>query len=86
MANRVEQYKKIQNEAIELFIRKNADYGDSFAAHGPIGVIIRMSDKINRLTNMTKTQVTLVETETLRDTLLDLYNYSAMALMLIDND
>ena len=29
--NRSEQYKKIQKEALELFTRKNKDYGDSFA-------------------------------------------------------
>jgi hypothetical protein len=29
--DRVEQMKKIQNKALELFTKKNADYGDAFA-------------------------------------------------------
>ena len=29
--NRVEQMKKIQNEALELFTKKNIDYVDAFA-------------------------------------------------------
>ena len=43
--NRVQQMKKVQEEGLELFKRKNSDYGDSFANYGPIGVIIRMGDK-----------------------------------------
>ena len=29
--DRVEQMKQIQKDALELFIKKNADYGDAFA-------------------------------------------------------
>ena len=35
--------------------------------------------------SLTKNQITLVEDEKLEDTLLDLHNYSAMALMLLKN-
>ena len=31
--NRVEQMKALQKEALELFTKKNADYGDSFAKY-----------------------------------------------------
>ena len=31
--NRVEQMKKIQHEALELFTKKNAYYGDAFAKY-----------------------------------------------------
>ena len=34
MSNRVEQMTKIQAEALELFIKKNTDYGDAFAEFG----------------------------------------------------
>ena len=63
---------------------KNNDYGDSFANFGPIGVIVRMGDKINRLSNITNSSVTFVQTESIRDTLIDLHNYAAMAIMLMD--
>ena len=82
--DRVEQYKKVQKEAIELFQRKNKDYGDAFANFGPVGVIVRMGDKINRLSSVTKNQVSLVQNESIRDTLIDLHNYAAMAIMLMD--
>ena len=75
--DRVAQYKVIQKEALELFTRKNKDYGDAFANYGPVGVIVRLS-------SVTKNQVSLVKNESIRDTLIDLHNYSAMAIMLMD--
>lgn len=83
---RVNQMINIHNEALELFIKKNRDYGDSFATYGPIGVIVRMGDKIQRLVSVSKSGVTFVNNESLRDTLIDLHNYSAMAIMLIDEE
>jgi hypothetical protein len=84
MSERVAQLKKVQDEALELFSRKNADYGDSFAIYGPVGVLVRMGDKISRLNSITNKGVNLVNTESIRDTLIDLHNYAAMAVMLID--
>ena len=83
--DRVTQFEKIQAEALELFKKKNADYGDAFANFGPLGVIIRLGDKINRLSTITKEAIRIeIKSETIRDTLIDLHNYAAMALMLID--
>ena len=81
---RVEPMKTIQNEARVLFAKKNADYGDSFATYGTIGVLVRMGDKINRLQSIEKNKVSFVNDESMRDTLIDLHNYAAMAIMLID--
>ena len=81
---RVEQMMKVQSEGLELFKKKNSDYGDAFASYGPIGVLVRMGDKIRRLQSVTKSSLTLVECESIRDTLIDLHNYSAMAIMLLD--
>jgi hypothetical protein len=82
--NRVSQMTAVQLEALELFKRKNADYGDAFATYGTIGVIVRMGDKMQRLISVSNKGVSLVDTESLRDTLIDLYNYAAMGVMLID--
>lgn len=84
MPNRVDQMIKIQSEALELFKRKNADYGDAFAKYGIIGVLMRIEDKIQRAMSITKSGVNLVNDEGIRDTLIDLHNYAAMALMLLD--
>jgi len=81
---RVDQLKRVQNEALELFSRKNRDYGDAFATYGTVGVLVRMGDKIMRLQNITNKGVTLVNDEQLRDTLIDLHNYAGMAVMLLD--
>lgn len=82
--DRPKQLEKIQKECLELFRKKNADYGDSFATYGVIGVIVRLGDKIKRCMTIDKKGINLVDDETLRDTLLDLHNYAAMACMLMD--
>ena len=83
---RPEQLRKIQDECLELFKRKNADYGDAFADYGPVGVMIRMGDKLRRMASISKAGVTLVGDERLRDTALDLHNYAAMLVMLLDEE
>lgn len=82
--NRVEQLENVQLEAKELFKRKNADYGDAFSTYGPVGVIMRIQDKLNRYVSISKSSIQLVNDESLRDTLIDLHNYSAMTIMLLD--
>lgn len=83
---RVSQMINVQNEALELFKKKNADYGDAFANYGTIGVIVRLGDKIQRLISVSDKGINLINTESLRDTLIDLHNYAAMAIMLIDEN
>ena len=83
---RVSQMKKVQEESLELFRKKNADYGDAFANYGVIGILVRMGDKINRLQSISSKKVSLINTESLRDTLIDLHNYAAMGIMLLDED
>lgn len=82
--DRVDQMKKIQEEALKLFTKKNIDYGDAFAKYGIIGVLMRIEDKLQRSMSITKNGVNLINDETIRDTLLDLHNYAAMGLMLLD--
>ena len=85
-SSRVSQMQLVQNESLELFKRKNQDYGDAFANYGVLGVLVRMGDKIARLQSISTKSVSLVNSESLRDTLMDLHNYSAMAIMLLDED
>lgn len=84
MNTRAEQMRAIQDECLELFKKKNHDYGDAFADFGTMGVLIRINDKIRRALSITDKGIMCVDSETLRDTLLDLHNYSAMAVMLMD--
>ena len=84
MTNRLTQLKAVQKEGYELFEKKNKDYGDAFANYGSIGVLVRIGDKIQRLVSISENEIKCVSDESLRDTLIDLHNYSAMAIMLMD--
>jgi hypothetical protein len=80
------QLASVQQEARDLFESKNKDYGDAFANYGVIGVLVRMGDKIQRSLSITNNGVSMVNSETLRDTLIDLVNYACMGVMLLDED
>lgn len=80
---RCKQMLEVQKDGFELFKSKNRDYGDAFATYGVIGVIVRIGDKINRLININKNQINLVDDESMEDTLIDLHNYAALALILL---
>lgn len=82
--NRVDQLSTVQKEALELFTKKNADYGDAFAKYGVIGVLMRIEDKIQRALSISKSGIQLVDDERIRDTMIDLHNYAAMSIMLMD--
>ena len=82
--SRVSQMIQVQQSALELFKKKNSDYGDAFANFGVIGVLIRIEDKIQRSLSISKNGISFVDDEKIRDTLIDLHNYAAMAIMLLD--
>ena len=79
----ISQFSEIQKKGLQLFIKKNNDYGNAFVQYGLIGVLVRIGDKIQRSITITQNQISLVEDEKIQDTLLDLHNYAAMALMLL---
>ena len=86
LMDRIRQMEIVQDYALQLFKKKNVDYGDSFAQYGVIGILMRIQDKIQRALSITKNGVNLVDDEEIRDTLLDLHNYAAMGVMLLDED
>ena len=84
--DRVKQLQTVQTDALEMFKKKNADYGDAFAKFGVIGILMRIEDKIQRSLSITKNGVNMVDDEGMRDTLMDLHNYAAMGIMLLDEN
>ena len=82
--DRVEKLSNVQDEALELFKKKNHDYGDAFADYDVVGVLVRLGDKVKRCQSISKTGIQLVNGEKMRDTLIDMHNYAAMAIMLLD--
>ena len=84
--DRIQQLEEIHKEALELFKRKNQDYGDAFADFGLIGILVRLNDKLKRAISITENSISLVEDEKIKDTLIDIHNYAAMGLMLAGKD
>lgn len=86
MTNKVKAFETIVNEMVELYKRKNSDYGDSFGkAYKELGVIsavTRLNDKMNRLKSLTMPNaVQKVNDESIADTLIDIANYAVMTLI-----
>ena len=82
----VNNFRSIQDEGFELFKKKNEDYGNAFEDYGLIGILVRMNDKIRRMQSITQSSVSLIKTESLRDTLIDLQNYSTLAIIELEKD
>jgi len=83
--NKVEMHKKICEELNDLYERKNADYGESFAElrkEYPESICIRLTDKLNRLKKLTSADHEQnVKDESVEDTLKDIANYAIMELV-----
>lgn len=83
------KFNKITEEMNALYVKKNHDYGDSFHDTfnklGIVSSVTRLYDKMNRLVSLTSKHEQLVNDESIRDTLIDIANYSVMTIMEIDN-
>lgn len=82
----LDSFRNIQNEGFDLFKKKNKDYGNAFADYGTIGILVRMNDKIRRYISVSNNSINMVNTESLRDTLVDLQNYATLGIYLIDEE
>ena len=85
----LEAIKKAHTELTDIFEKKNADYGNSFEEslekHGLIAAVVRMEDKMLRLTNLSKNDTEqLISDESLIDTLKDLSNYALMTAVWLE--
>ena len=82
--NKTEIHKAICQELTDLYERKNADYGDSFAElrkEFPNSVCLRLTDKLNRLKKLTNTKEPAKVEESIEDTLKDIANYAILELI-----
>jgi len=79
------RFCRVMWEATKLRWRKVQDYGRSYRNFGALGVAVRMSDKMARITNLLKNKQA-PNNESLRDSAIDLINYSAMLVMLLDEE
>ena len=78
---------EVLDSAGNLLIKKHKDYGPtniSLSPGGPLnGLRVRMHDKTARINHLIDNGAT-PENESLRDSFIDLLNYSAIALMVLD--
>ncbi len=78
---------QVLDDAGNLLIKKHKDYGPtniSLSPGGPLnGLRVRMHDKTARINHLIDSGAT-PENESLRDSFIDLLNYSAIALMVLD--
>jgi hypothetical protein len=79
----------VMDAAGNLLISKHHDYGPLNIARSPGGPInglrVRMWDKIARINNLVDSNVK-PSNESLRDSFMDLLNYSAIAMMVLDGN
>ena len=79
--------QNVYNYAIEVLLKKHRDYGPKNISNSPGGPLnglrVRMHDKTARINNLIDSGAT-PENESLRDSFLDLMNYSAIAIMVLD--
>jgi hypothetical protein len=86
-------YDKFFGECWELFVAKNKDYNDDsdplsgFRDFGATGIVVRLTDKFGRLKNLFKRGgVSMVVTETLKDTLQDICNYCFLMYAVLEDE
>ena len=85
MRTKIEVHKDVCDGLHDLYVAKNHDYGDSFAKTREIvpgAILVRLHDKLNRLTALlSKPDQAKVKDESIDDTLRDLANYALMELV-----
>lgn len=88
MSLNTEALRRVQQERMDLALRKNADYSgavDTIAAAGLPGLAARLMDKAGRLLSLTRPGIEArVRDESVRDTLLDMANYAEYGVLLVD--
>jgi hypothetical protein len=80
---------QVLDDAGNLLLSKHKDYGPTNISRSPGGPLnglrVRMHDKTARINHLIDSGAT-PENESLRDSFVDLLNYSAIALMVIDGN
>lgn len=84
----VDRFEIITKKMVEVFKKKNHDYGNSFEEslndEGIAASRIRLRDKWNRFVQLSRGRNAQVNEESIQDTLLDMANYAIMTIMWLD--
>ena len=84
MNYKIQEFKNITQEMLDIYSRKNVDYDDAFTKSleedGLLVAKIRLGDKYKRFSALIK-QENLVKDESIEDTLLAMASYAIMTVM-----
>jgi len=84
----IDTVRQLLDEAGNLLLKKQMDYGPTNISKAPGGALnglrVRMHDKIARINNLIDKNFE-PQNESLRDSFIDLLNYSAIAIMVLEN-
>lgn len=88
MNDKIDNFDKevdaILNSVKTMLICKHHDYGeDNLRKHGLLGIIVRLDDKLARLTSLQRSDP-LVTTEKMEDTFKDIIGYSVQAIRMLN--
>lgn len=89
----LKEFRKVSNEyyrwAEDTLVKKQSDYGPTNISRAPGGALnglrVRIHDKVSRINHLIDSGAT-PENESLRDSFLDLANYSIIAMMVLDGE
>lgn len=88
MLKKIDRFKEITTKMSDLYAKKNRNYGDSFGKLytdlGPMSGLVPLHNKLDRVTNLLKGDKN--HFESIKDTLIDLANYSIMLYIELEND
>lgn len=88
MLKKIDRFKEITTKMSDLYAKKNKNYGDSFGKLysdlGPTSGLVPLHNKLDRATNLLKGDKN--HFESIKDTLIDLANYSIMLYIELEND
>lgn len=87
----LEEFREVAHEYYkhgeDVLVSKQADYGPkniALSPGGPLnGLRVRMHDKLSRISHLIENGAT-PENESLKDSFLDMANYSIIAMMVLD--
>lgn len=85
---KLDMFEELVINALNTYISKNIDYGDSFSKSykefGVVASVVRISDKVERLKSLVDKEPEVIG-ESFKDTLMDLANYAFMTVLEIDS-
>lgn len=75
-----ETLEDVTSTILDIVLKKNHDYGDSWQKTGLAGIFVRLSDKCTRIETIAGREVLVVD-EAAIDTLMDIAGYAILGLL-----